>query len=81
MDTAGQLHDGLGLFELQADVTIAQNGAVATGSTLLDGVSCSTELGQATYERSREFHLCAADEPTLHAVAERCAVSSTKSRC
>jgi hypothetical protein len=66
---AAQLHDGLGLFELQADVTIAQNGAVATGSTLLDAVSWSPELRQATYERSREFHLCTADG-SLHAVAE-----------
>ena len=29
-------------------------------------MSCS----RATYERSREFHLCGADEPTLHTAAE-----------
>jgi len=58
------------LFEIQADVTIAQNGAAVTGSTPLDGVFWSDELRQTTYERSREFHLCGADEPTLHNAAE-----------
>lgn len=32
------------LFEIQADVTIAQNGAAVTGATLLDGVFWSNEL-------------------------------------
>lgn len=67
---AGKLQDGLGLFEIQADTTIAQSGATVTGSTLLDGVFWSDELKQNTYERSREFHLCGAAEPTLHTVAE-----------
>ena len=58
------------LFEMQADTTIALNGATATGSTQLDGVYWSNALQQATYERSREFHLCSPDEPTLHNVAE-----------
>ena len=58
------------LFEIQADVTIAQNGAAATGSTPLDGVYWSTELQQTTVERSREFHLCSPDELTLHTLAE-----------
>ena len=57
------------LFEIQADATIAQNGALATGSTALEGVYWSTELQQTTSERSREFHLCSPDELTLHAVA------------
>ncbi len=57
------------LFEIQADVTIAQNGAAATGSTPLDGVYWSAELQQTTSERSREFHLCSPDELTLHALA------------
>src|SRR5262249_4754871 len=60
---------GLALFELQADLTIAQNGATVTGSTLLDGVFWSTTLQQSTDERSREFHLCTADQTTLHTVA------------
>jgi hypothetical protein len=57
------------LFEIQADVTIALNGATVTGSTLLDGVYWSNELQQASYERSREFHLCGA-EGSLHTAAE-----------
>jgi hypothetical protein len=57
------------LFEIQADVTIALNGAAVTGSTPLDGVYWSNALQQTSYERSREFHLCAADDP-LHAAAE-----------
>jgi hypothetical protein len=65
-----QLQDGLELFEIQADVTITQNGAAVTGSALLDGAYWSNELNQTTYERSREFHLCSPGEPTLHTVAE-----------
>jgi hypothetical protein len=67
---AGALQDGLALFEMQADATMTQHGVAVTGSTLLDGVSWSPELLRATYERAREFHLCAADEPTLHTAAE-----------
>lgn len=58
------------LFEIQADVTIALNSVPVTGSTPLDGVYWSNELQQTTYERSREFHLCSAGEPTLHTLAE-----------
>jgi hypothetical protein len=58
------------LFEIQADLTIAQNGAAATGSTPLDGVYWSTELQQTSSDRSREFHLCSPDELTLHTLAE-----------
>jgi len=58
------------LFEIQADVTIAQNGAAATGSTPLDGVYWSTELQQTSSDRSREFHLCSPDELTLHTLAD-----------
>jgi hypothetical protein len=58
------------LFEIQADLTIAQGGVTVTGSTPLDGVFWSDALQQTTYDRSREFHLCAADEPALHAAAE-----------
>lgn len=61
--------DASALFEIQADLTIAQTGAAVTGSTLLDGVYWSSNLHQPTYERSREFHLCAPDEATLHAIA------------
>jgi hypothetical protein len=58
------------LFEIQADVTILENGAAATGSTPLDGVYWSTRLQQNTDERSREFHLCSPDASTLHTLAE-----------
>jgi hypothetical protein len=57
------------LFEIQADVTIALNGATVTGSTPLDGVYWSNELQQNSYERAREFHLCGADG-SLHTAAE-----------
>lgn len=58
------------LFEPQADATIASNGIAVTGSTPLDGVYWSTPSQRLTFERSREFHLCAADQPTLHIAAE-----------
>lgn len=58
------------LFELQADMTIAQSRAAVTGSTALDGIYWSKALQQATRETSREFHLCVADAPTLHTAAE-----------
>jgi hypothetical protein len=58
------------LFEPQADATLALNGVAVTGSTAVDGVFWSTELQQTTDERSREFHLCVADEPSLHTAAE-----------
>jgi hypothetical protein len=70
---ATDLHDdSLGdspVFELQADVTLALNGAVVTGSTPVDGVFWSTQLQQTIDERSREFHLCVVDQPTLHDAA------------
>lgn len=58
------------LFEPQADATIAGNGIAVTGSTPLDGVYWSTETQRLTFERSREFHLCTADQPTLHSAAQ-----------
>jgi hypothetical protein len=57
------------LFEIQADLTIAQNGAMPTGSTPLEGVYLSNQQ-QTTTEQSREFHLCSPDERTLHTLAE-----------
>ena len=66
---ASQLQDELQLFEIQADLTIAQNGVTVTGSTLLDGVAWSAELQRATYERAREFHLCGA-AGSSHTAAE-----------
>jgi hypothetical protein len=57
------------LFEAQADATMAQGGATPTGSTPLDGVYWSNALQQGSYDRSREFHLCA-DEPELRTAGE-----------
>jgi hypothetical protein len=57
------------LFEMQADATIALAGAAVRGSTPLDGVYWSEALQRATYERSREFHLCGADGSS-HTAAE-----------
>lgn len=62
--------DELRLFELQADATLALNGTPVTGSTLLDGVFWSDEMQRVTTERARQFHLCVAGEPALHAAAE-----------
>ena len=58
------------LFEAQADATMAQVGATPTGSTPLDGVYWSNALQRAAIERSREFHLCCADEAALHTAGE-----------
>lgn len=58
------------LFELQAGLTLILNGATVTGSTLLDGVFWDGELHQVSYEHARQFHLCVADQPTLHNAAE-----------
>ena len=53
------------LLEVQADVTIALNGAAVTGSTPLDGVYWSKALQRTSYERSREFQ----NAPEADAVA------------
>jgi hypothetical protein len=57
------------------------SGVAVTGSTAGDGVFWSTELQQTTDERSPEFHLCIADEPTLHTAAEGCAAGSGRKPC
>jgi hypothetical protein len=66
-----RLRDRLELFELQVDTTVLANAAVATGSTLVDGVSWSADRHQLTYERSREFHLSCVDEFELHRIADQ----------
>jgi hypothetical protein len=58
------------LFETQADVTITLGGVAVTGSTPLDGVYWSATAQRLSYERSREFHLCADDPSTLRSAAE-----------
>jgi hypothetical protein len=66
-----RLRDRLELFELQVDTTVLANAAVTTGSTLVDGVSWSSDRHQLTYERSREFHLSCVDEFELHRIADQ----------
>ena len=66
-----RLRDRLELFELQVDTTVLANDAVATGSTLVDGVFWSAEVHQMTYERSRDFHLSCVDEFELHRIADQ----------
>jgi hypothetical protein len=66
-----RLRDRLELFELQVDTAALANAAVATGSTLVDGVSWSAERHQLTYERSRDFHLSCVDAYELHRVADQ----------
>jgi hypothetical protein len=66
-----RMRDRLELFELQVDATVLANAAVATGSTLVDGVSWSAERHQLTYERSRDFHLSCVDEFELHGIADQ----------
>ncbi|WP_197501442.1 hypothetical protein [Mycobacterium sp. 852002-51057_SCH5723018] len=64
-----RLQDRLQLFELQVDATVLGNAGLPAGSTLLDGVFWSSEPQQATYERSRDFHLQCVGELELHAIA------------
>jgi hypothetical protein len=66
-----RLWDRLELFELQVDATVLANAAVATGSTLVDGIAWSAERHQLTYERSRDFHLACVDEFELHRIADQ----------
>jgi hypothetical protein len=66
-----RLRDRLELFELLVDTTVLANAAVATGSTLVDGVFWSAERHQVTYERSRDFHLSCVDGFELHRIADQ----------
>jgi hypothetical protein len=66
-----RLRDRLELFELLVDTTVLANAAVATGSTLVDGVFWSAERHQVTYERSRDFHLSCVDGFKLHRIADQ----------
>lgn len=57
-------------FERQVRETIRANGADPGRSTLLDGVFWSQSLGQATYERSREFDVTRVSPAGLHHIAD-----------
>jgi hypothetical protein len=66
-----RLRDRLEPFELLVDATVLANAAVATGSTLVDGVFWSAERHQVAYERSRDFHLSCVDGFELHRIADQ----------
>ncbi|PXX60430.1 hypothetical protein DFR70_110272 [Nocardia tenerifensis] len=58
-------------FELAVDGIAVQHIGLPVGSTLVSGVFWSDERKQATYERSREFHLACVDAADLHRIADR----------
>jgi hypothetical protein len=57
-------------FERRVRGIIRANGADPGRSTLLDGVFWSESLGQATYERSREFDVRRVSPAGLHHIAD-----------
>jgi hypothetical protein len=65
-----RLNTRLVRFAQQARRIIRDNGARPGGSTLLDGVFWSADLGQTTYERSREFDVSRTDPIELRHIAE-----------
>ena len=68
------------LFEMQADVTMAQNGASVTGSIPLDGVYSRTRCSRASMSVRANF-ICAAPTVRCTPPPRRCAASSTRKRC
>ncbi|KAA2266461.1 hypothetical protein F0L68_01555 [Solihabitans fulvus] len=57
-------------FACQVAGIVADNGGRVRGSALLDGVYWSPDLKQATYERSRDFHVDGFSATRLHDVAD-----------
>ncbi|MEU7141026.1 hypothetical protein ABZ942_16355 [Nocardia sp. NPDC046473] len=58
-------------FELAVDGIALQHIGLPVGSTLVSGVFWSDERQQATYERSREFHLACVDSADLRQIADQ----------
>lgn len=58
-------------FELAVDGIAVRNIVLPVGSTLVSGVFWSDEQQQATYERSRAFHLACVAGPDLATLAEQ----------
>ncbi|MFQ6397694.1 hypothetical protein ACLMAJ_30150 [Nocardia sp. KC 131] len=58
-------------FELAVSGIALRNIGLPVGSTLVSGVFWSQERQQATYERSREFHLACVDAPDLRRIADQ----------
>jgi hypothetical protein len=69
------------LFEIQADVTIAQNGLAATGSTPLDGVYWQPSCSRPPTSGRANFISAAPMSPRCTPSLRRCAGSSTRKRC
>lgn len=66
-----RLRDRLEGFELQVDGIALRNIALPVGSTLVSGVFWSDDRQQATYERSRNFHLACVTGADLHRLADQ----------
>ncbi|MFD0362712.1 hypothetical protein ACFQZZ_14810 [Nocardia sp. GCM10030253] len=58
-------------FELAVGGIALQSIGLPVGSTLVSGVFWSEEQQQATYERSREFHLACVDASDLRHIADQ----------
>ncbi|MFI6044659.1 hypothetical protein ACIA8C_23735 [Nocardia sp. NPDC051321] len=58
-------------FELAVDGIALRHIGLPVGSTLVSGVFWSDERQQATYERSREFHLACVDGAELRQIADQ----------
>ncbi|MFC9434659.1 hypothetical protein [Nocardia sp. NPDC057030] len=66
-----RLGNRLAGFELAVDAIAVQHIGLPVGSTLVSGVFWSDERQQATYERSREFHLACVDGAELRQIADQ----------
>ncbi|KAA8884387.1 hypothetical protein F3087_34840 [Nocardia colli] len=66
-----RLRNRLDGFELSVDAIAVQHIGLPVGSTLVSGVFWSDERQQATYERSREFHLACVDSAELRQIADQ----------
>lgn len=66
-----RLQQRLDGFELVVDGIAVQHIGLPVGSTLVSGVFWSDERQQATYERSREFHLACVGATELRQIADQ----------
>lgn len=66
-----RLRDQLAGFELAVGAITVRHIGLPAGSTLVSGVFWSAERQQATYERSRKFHLACVDSAELRRIADQ----------
>ncbi|MEV6558038.1 hypothetical protein AB0M22_20150 [Nocardia sp. NPDC051756] len=66
-----RLRNRLAGFELAVGAIAVQHIGLPVGSTLVSGVFWSDERRQATYERSREFHLACVGSADLRRIADQ----------